>query len=144
MKWQIMRLSVVPYTTDPATDREKRFGVRAAIRTSPPDCATVTAAGVRLASTSSRPTGRNGLTPWPDVRSIWPRQQPAPISRPVATDLYLNFHAAALASPLEFPVQHYLVARASLSHYNAIVCFPCSTIDRGCDTRHRAPASASQ
>ncbi|MEO5741995.1 MAG: hypothetical protein ABIS29_15515, partial [Vicinamibacterales bacterium] len=71
-----------------------------------------------------------------DVRiGIWPRQNSQPYYQAwpqwSTHDLYFNFHSAALSSPSsEFlKVQHPLLARAALSHYNTTAVFPFPIVD---------------
>lgn len=71
-----------------------------------------------------------------DVRiGIWPRQNTKPYFQAwpqySTQDIWLEFHDAALISPAqEFSkLQHYLLGRASISHYNDSGVFPFSLID---------------
>jgi hypothetical protein len=66
-----------------------------------------------------------------DVRiGIWPRQNTRTYHQAwpqwSTHDLYFNFHDSALAAPADdfLKFQHYLVARASVSHYNDSAVFP--------------------
>jgi hypothetical protein len=80
---------------------------------------------------------------------IWPRQNSRTYHQAwpqwSTHDLYLNFHAAALASPAnEFlKFQHYLIARASYTHYNATGVFPYPMIDPGEEQNYYLAAGAS-
>ncbi len=71
-----------------------------------------------------------------DVRiGIWARENSIPVYQPwpqwTVNDLYLNFHAAAPASPVNdfLRFQHYLLGRAPLTHYNATGVFPYPILD---------------
>lgn len=85
-----------------------------------------------------------------DVRiGIWARQNSQPYYQAwpqwSVHDLYLNFHAAALASPAnEFlKLQHYLVARASIAHYNSTKVFPYNLIDGATEDAFYASTTAT-
>jgi hypothetical protein len=85
-----------------------------------------------------------------DVRiGIWARENSQPYyqSWPQQSthDLYLNFHAAAPASPAnEFlKFQHYLVARAAYTYYNSTSVFPYTLIDSTVEDNYYTTAGST-
>lgn len=71
-----------------------------------------------------------------DVRiGVWARQNSQPYYQVWPQwsihDLYLNFHAAPLASPADefLKFQHYLLGRAVYTHYNSTAVFPYTLVD---------------